>query len=142
MDEAHNVGRGKYLDKNGYHDRLELMNYHVKRVLEICKKYDFNAMMWSDMYVSLFDGNSNVSKDKLKEMPKDVTLVYWDYYHTSVKHYEDILNIHKQIGNEIAFAGGAWKWLGFTPDNRYSEVEIYANMKACMNILSLNVIFI
>ena len=133
MDEAHNVGRGKYLDKNGYHDRLELMNYHVKRVLEICKKYDFNAMIWSDMYASLLDENLNVNVEKLNDMPKDVTLTYWDYYHTDVKHFEMFLNIHNMIGNKFAFAGGAWKWIGFTPDNRYSNAEIKASMQACIN---------
>ena len=133
MDEAHNVGRGKYLDKNGYHDRLELMNYHVKRVLEICKKYDFNAMIWSDMYASLLDEHLNVNVEKLNDMPKDVELTYWDYYSTDVNHFEMFLNIHKMIGNKYSFAGGAWKWIGFTPDNRYSLKEIEASMRACMN---------
>ena len=131
MDEAHMVGRGNYLDKNGYHERGELMNYHVKRVLDICAKYDLHAMMWSDMYVSLASGNSLISKEKLKEIPKDVELIYWDYYHTNASHFENVLNTHKRLGNKIGFAGGAWKWLGFTPDNRYSNLEIYASMKAC-----------
>ena len=131
MDEAHMVGRGKYLDKNGYHGRGELMNYHVKRVLDICSKYGLKAMMWSDMYVSIATGAANVSKDKLASIPKEVELIYWDYYHTNVSHYENVLNIHKRLGNKIGFAGGAWKWLGFSPDNRYSNIEIDASMRAC-----------
>ena len=131
MDEAHMVGRGKYLDKFGYHERGELMNYHVKRVLDICAKYNLDAMMWSDMYVSLATGASNVSKDKLKEIPDGIELIYWDYYHTNVAHYENVLNIHKRLDKKIGFAGGAWKWLGFTPDNRYSNIEIDASMRAC-----------
>ena len=140
MDEAMFVGRGKYLDKNGYHERGELMNYHVKRVIEICEKYGLSPMMWSDMYFSLANGASNINSDKIKEIPKNVELIYWDYYHTTVNHFENILNIHKKLGNKIGFAGGAWKWLGFTPDNRYSEKEIYASMKACMNTNTFNYI--
>ena len=131
MDEAWMVGRGKYLDKHGYHEKGELMNYHVKRILDICDKYGLKPMMWSDMYISLLDGGAMVSEEKLKEIPKNVELIYWDYYHTEPNHFIKNLMIHKRIGNKTGFAGGAWKWLGFTPDNRYSLIEIHANMTAC-----------
>jgi hypothetical protein len=31
-----------------------------------------------------------------------------------------LFEAHKQFKNEVEFAGGAWRWLGFAPDNGYS----------------------
>ena len=50
MDEAHMLGRGRYYDKHGDSDRFELMCRHLEKVLEICQKYDFEPMIWSDMF--------------------------------------------------------------------------------------------
>ena len=30
MDEAHNLGLGKYLDKNGYQNRFKILEKHLK----------------------------------------------------------------------------------------------------------------
>ena len=37
MDEAHFLGLGKYLDNNGFKNRFEILNEHLKKVLEIAK---------------------------------------------------------------------------------------------------------
>ena len=50
MDEAYMLGRGKYLDQHGYKDRFSVMMSHLKKVIDICKQYNFNPMMWSDMF--------------------------------------------------------------------------------------------
>ena len=55
MDEAHNLGLGKYLDKNGYSSRFEIMSKHLKRVLEIAEKYGYSCTMWSDMFFRLLN---------------------------------------------------------------------------------------
>lgn len=49
MDEAHNLGLGRYLSENGYHRRFDIMNEHLKRVLKITNKYGLEPMIWSDM---------------------------------------------------------------------------------------------
>ena len=46
MDEAHMVGRGKYLDKHGDVDKTELMLRQLDRVQKICRKYGFRPMLW------------------------------------------------------------------------------------------------
>jgi len=48
-------------------------------------------------------------------VPKNVTLVYWDYYSTEQSKYKAQVEKHALFENELAFAGGAWKWSGFTP---------------------------
>ncbi|MDO5478106.1 MAG: family 20 glycosylhydrolase, partial [Clostridia bacterium] len=50
MDEAFEIGRGKYLDRFGIRDRKEIITEHLIKVNEICKKYGYKPMMWSDMY--------------------------------------------------------------------------------------------
>ena len=39
LDEAHMLGVGRYLDKNGYHKRTDIMLRHLAKVTELCKKY-------------------------------------------------------------------------------------------------------
>lgn len=126
MDEAHMVGLGKYLDKHGYTDRVELMIRHLKRVMDICARYGFEPMMWSDMFFSLVYGNyyvestSGIPREKLEHVPKDISLVYWDYYSHDKARYDRLFKLHQEFGNEIIFAGGAWTWKGFVPDNAFS----------------------
>jgi len=50
MDEAHFLGRGKYQDKHGYRNRVEILTEHLARVKEIADKHGFTMMMWSDMF--------------------------------------------------------------------------------------------
>ena len=53
MDEAHGVGLGQYFAKHGLVDRFELLNRHLTKVVDICSRYDFKPMMWSDMFFRL-----------------------------------------------------------------------------------------
>ena len=136
MDEAYMIGRGKYLDKNGYVERFDIMKTHLEKVTAICKKYGFKPMMWSDMFFSLAlngqyaqDSTAKLDKDVV---PEEVELIYWDYCSVDENHYDKYLKKHKIFDNEISFATGAWKWLGFTPDNRYSLKAMETSVKACV----------
>lgn len=125
MDEAHLVGAGQYLTNNGYRDRSQIILEHLGRVVEICKKYDFEPMIWSDMFFRIKFGKyyvdeGEISKEVIDLVPKDVTLVYWDYYTHDEKTFRHMMKCHKQFHNPIAFAGGAWKWLSMSPSNYYS----------------------
>ncbi|MDF2673038.1 MAG: glycosyl hydrolase, family 20, partial [Clostridiales bacterium] len=88
MDEAFDLGRGKYLTKNGYKHHYELMVEHLTRVCEITRKYSLKPMMWDDMFFraaapnsSYYNLDTEISDDLVKSIPEDVSLVYWDYYH-------------------------------------------------------------
>lgn len=127
MDEAHMMGLGKYLDKHGYQDRSSLMLKHFGKVMEIARKYGYRPMMWSDMFFRLasageyYDADSPIRSDVAEMIPDDVTLVYWDYYSETQQRYDGMLSKHKQLSDNVAFAGGAWKWMGFAPNNRFSR---------------------
>lgn len=138
MDEAHMVGLGKFLDRHGYQDRMEIMLRHFNRVMEIARKYGYKPMMWSDMLFRLVSGGEYytedcpVREDLLKLIPEDITLVYWDYYSTEQKTYDIMLRNHLKISSKLAFAGGAWKWSGFCPNSHFSEYVASVAHKSCL----------
>ncbi|SHO43042.1 beta-N-acetylhexosaminidase [Anaerocolumna xylanovorans] len=135
MDEAHMVGLGQYLDKHGFTDRFDIMDGHLKRVLEICKRHGLKAQMWSDMFFRLaYAGEYYIDDDapfKLPDIPEDVELVYWDYYSCKEEHYNGMLKKHLKLTDKIGFASGAWKWMGFAPYNSYSMEIGRTSIKAC-----------
>ncbi|MDI6619032.1 MAG: beta-N-acetylhexosaminidase [Clostridiales bacterium] len=110
MDEARNIGLGRYLDKNGYRPTLDLIKEHLRRVLEITDKYGLKPMIWSDM----FSRNVNYDDNLENIVPENVQLVYWDYYHHDKKDYIYNIRKHKKFGSDPVFAGGIWTWVGMS----------------------------
>ena len=140
MDEAHLVGLGRYLIQHGFQNRSLLMCQHLERVLNIADKYGFHCQMWSDMFFKLMSADGQYDRDV--EIPEEtrvyldrlkdrVTLVYWDYYQDSEEKYNRNFQNHHKISQDIAFAGGAWKWIGFTPHNHFSRLVAIEANKAC-----------
>lgn len=118
MDEAHLVGLGKYLDKHGYQNRFDILGRHLGRVVEIASKYNYSPMMWSDMFFRLCTSDGDYYGTDLKfpdgleeKIPKNISQVYWDYYHTSESEYDAMVSGHQKLGCETIFAGGVWTWL-------------------------------
>ena len=141
MDEAHLVGRGKWLDKNGYSKGINVMMDHLKKILEIADKYGFTCEMWSDMFFRLqFNGRARpgvdepmLSQEFIDLAPTNVRLVYWDYYQLEQAPYEKMIDRHHQFPNEIVFAGGAWNWRGYAPHNKFSDAATEKAFLACVN---------
>lgn len=126
MDEAFQIGLGQYLTDNGFQNRSLIMCRHLERVLDIADKYGFSCSMWSDMFFQLMSPEGEETKQDqdvkayLERLMARVTLINWDYYQTSQEAYDKGFQKHAKLGKEIAFAGGAWKWTGYTPDNDFS----------------------
>ena len=140
MDEAHLVGLGRYLIQHGFQNRSLLMCQHLERVLDIADKYGFHCQMWSDMFFKLMSADGQYDRDVeipeetrvyLDQLKERVTLVYWDYYQDSEEKYNRNFQNHHKISQDIAFAGGAWKWIGFTPHNHFSRLVALEANKAC-----------
>ena len=122
MDECWGLGLGRYKNKHGIpQDRIKLFNEHIRKVIDICKKYDFKPYIWGDMHFRLINPNGDYYSDKkltpeiIEMIPKDVNLVYWDYYHDNKKIYDDMVEKYLELDNPTSFAGGAWNWATFAP---------------------------
>ena len=137
MDEAHMLGLGKYLDMHGFSNRFDILKNHLQKVIEIASKYNFKPMMWSDMFFRLanhgeyYGTDVKITDDIKATAPKEVSLVYWDYYHQKKSIYNEMIKSHQQFDNNIWFAGGAWSWVGFAPGNGYSLKTMKPAMQAC-----------
>ena len=140
MDEAFLLGRGNYLDKNGYEDRNTIMHKHLKRIMQLCEKYDLQPMMWSDMFFATapdgsprhyYETKIGLPEDVYETAPEGMSLVFWDYYHKEVSNIDAILDLHNNFKNKIVFAGGAWRWKGFAPSNDVSLVYSRAALESC-----------
>lgn len=133
MDEAHNLGRGKYTDINGAKDKEEILLSHLNKVCSIVKKYNFKPMIWSDMFYRIatkgdyYAHDIEFDKNVIDLIPENLTLVYWDYYHTGKSHFDNMFSSHKKLSDDIGFAAGAWRWNGIVPHN---ELSITASKNA------------
>lgn len=116
MDEAEELGRGKYLDLNGYQDRFDIMVSHLDNVLAAVRARGLKPMMWSDMFLKLasgkgddyYDKETTIPEDMARRIPKDVDMVYWDYTHTEPEDYTKVIANHRPLGCNLVFAGAVW----------------------------------
>lgn len=137
-DETKGLGTGNYLKLNGYRDPFDVFSRHVARIVEICRKYDFHPMMWSDMYFTLtmagesdFDPNVEIPQRVVDGMP-DADMVFWDYYHTNNDFYRGNIEKHNAFHRKMLFAGGIWTWDGFVPNYSYTYDTMKPAMEECL----------
>ena len=120
-DESHMLGLGKFLDRFGYQNKFEIFSRHLDRVLEIANKDGFKCSIWDCMYFRFvtggaYDNSKPIPQEMLDRIPKNLSLIYYNYSPNT----RDLFEAHKQFENQVEFAGAAWRWLGFAPDNSYS----------------------
>ena len=123
MDEAANLGRGRYMDIHGSTNPATIMKTHLEWLAENCRQLGLSPIIWSDMYLKFNFGADNyygLSKDaeiiNSGDLPSDITLCYWDYYNEGVDFYDQYIKHHKKLGCPLVFAGGAWTWSGMAPN--------------------------
>ncbi|MEG0692189.1 MAG: family 20 glycosylhydrolase [Oscillospiraceae bacterium] len=118
MDEAWKLGRGNYLTQHGLVPTTQIMQEHLKRVKEILDRFELEPIMWSDMFFralgsgDYYQENLLITQEYADTVPKNIQLVYWDYYPPNQESYEKIIAQHRMFGEPI-FAGGIWTWCGF-----------------------------
>ena len=140
MDEAQMLGLGKYLKKNGYTNRFQIILAHLKRVTQIAEKYNFKPMIWSDMFFRLgsptnsyyTDEVVDFSKEIIDSVPQNLDLIYWDYYKTDKAKYDVMMASHKKFKNNIWFAGGAWCWGTLCPHNNFALKTLEPGIKSAI----------
>lgn len=140
LDEAWNLGLGNYLRKNGYHTQTEIMLEHVQRVYDIANKHNLKPMMWADMYFRAKHptggyGPEGVSftEEEKSRIPKNMELIYWDYYKTDYKDNELMIGKHKELTDNIVFAGCSRNVRTFGSHHNLTVATTNAALKACKN---------
>ena len=128
MDEAHNLGRGRYLDENGLKKRGDIMQDHLAFMKTLCTTYGFKPIVWDDMF---FGRYSNNKEDVEPVIPNQVGLMYWDYYSGLAKHYQNHLQVCRTLTKKPMFAGGAWRWTGYIPHHKKTLETTLAAIEAC-----------
>ncbi len=137
MDEAHMLGRGKYISQNGYRPSSEVMLEHLGRVVKLCGENGFYPMIWSDMFFRMAFGGQyrvregEIAQEIMDKVPENLTLIYWDYYSLDPGIFSHMIDCHKKFHNPVVFAGGAWKWYGFAPHNRFSVESTRMQLNIC-----------
>ncbi|ORZ02623.1 glycoside hydrolase superfamily [Syncephalastrum racemosum] len=126
MDEAHGVGEGRYRQIFGYKEPTRIFVEHLRKVNEICSRLGLQPMIWSDMLFCLaaknntllgyYDESNNPADapEFADQMPPNMELIFWDYYHTNPDIYTQKLQQHRQLGcHQPWIATAAWTWSRF-----------------------------
>ena len=129
MDEAFCLGSGKYMGKNGYKPRPEIMKTHLEVLMTKCKERGLEPMIWSDMFFRMLHPKGlyynmeleHVPQEMIDIVPEGLQLLYWDYYSVNKARYDHMFDLHFDFKkNKIGFAGGAANWYGVVPLNAFS----------------------
>lgn len=138
MDEAKGIGSGRYREIHGEDSPFEILNRHLDRVRAICEKRGLKPMIWSDMYFRIgskthdyYDRDAVIPPQVIERIPKDVQLVYWDYYHLDRDFYAEWIDRHRALGSEPIVAGGVWTWNRFWTTLPFSFHTTDACVTAC-----------
>lgn len=137
LDESNTMGGGRYREHGEYKPQYVLFCEHLDRIREIGKKYDFELMMWSDMFFFMttkrhYSAQAEFDPEMIKLIPRDVQLVYWKYCVFSLEENEKILQLHYQLSNNVSYAGGIQTWLGAVPLYDITIKSTKAALGACM----------
>ncbi|MBR6727188.1 MAG: family 20 glycosylhydrolase, partial [Clostridia bacterium] len=137
MDEAWDMGRGKFLDKHGYVPPFQIFNEYMERLIAITNKYGLQPMMWSDMYFRVcndhngyYDKETEIPKEVADKIPAEVELVFW-HYGEKLNCDEYMLEKHQALGRKVIYAGGTWSWIGHFPEHNIAMYGMRYSLNAC-----------
>ncbi len=127
LDEAHDLGTGAFMDKNGYEPRNSIFTRHATRLFDICKKYGFSPLMDGDMFYrnaskshNYYDKDVVITPDMAAGIPEEMKICYWDYYHTEEADYDYFMEGHRHLGHPLFLISAIWTWEGFVEDTVFT----------------------
>jgi hypothetical protein len=139
MDETHDLGRGRFMDLNGYKRGFDIFNEHLAKVVDKCKARGLLPMIWSDMYFRMgsktqnyYDKECVIPEDVKEKIPKESQLVYWDYYHDDEEFYRDWIKRHRDLGFNPLMGSGVWTWKRLWHHHEQTKKTIDPCIDACL----------
>lgn len=149
MDETHDLGRGRFMDLNGYEQPINIYNRHLGKVCEMCDRMGLEPIIWADMYFrfankhqSYYETDLEIAQEVKRMIPPQVQLSYWDYYHRDVETYETMLTKTRDLNGSRPFmASGVWTWTTMWTDYEQTAATVKPCIDACRNIGADELIF-
>ena len=139
MDEAHDLGRGRWLNNHAPESQFTQFTRHLNRVNELCRKHGFEMpTIWNDMFFRIADpnhdyyGKTPIPPEIQKLIPENVQLCYWDYYHRDKQFYLDNIDLNVNLVKApLMVASGLWAWSKFWYDENQSQQSVRPCLEAC-----------
>ena len=130
------IGDGRYLSKHGLTERSDILKAHLERVMEIAKKYGYTCEMWSELFYRLkinseYNDNGFIPEEAKDIVPKGISLVHCKFDKQSEEVIRKQIAETKELGDDLVYAGGARKWHGLAPDNKYSIDTMERQIAIC-----------
>ncbi len=109
LDETWGLSRGRAFVPNTPIDpRNDYLN-HVSWLAELCRKKGLNPMMWGDIVIGM-SGTEAFSEEQAARLPRDMKMVFWNYYSSDPEYYRTTIRKYRQMGFEPMVAPGLWSW--------------------------------
>ena len=122
MDEAHDLGLGRYKELHGWRSGREILAEHLDRVSAIAARYGLRGIIASDM---LFGGGA---QDAPIRVPENIDLMYWDYDRTDPDEIAARMEAHRAWGGIPMYLGTVRTWESFST----AYANSFANLRACV----------
>jgi len=124
MDEAGGFAGGKCKWLPGEKTRFDVFVRHLNRVNDLCLKHGFTEnIIAGDAFYRVaskngeyYEPDTMATPELRARVPKNVRLVYWDYYHNDQAHCEGMIDGHASFGSEPIIYGGIQNWYHFLVD--------------------------
>ncbi|MFC6180946.1 beta-N-acetylhexosaminidase [Lactiplantibacillus daowaiensis] len=136
MDEAYQLGRGRYMDQHGFTKQQTLILAQLQLVVQLTKQLGLDPYMWSDLWFTfaskkheMYDPDVHFTPAFKASLPP-VGQVYWDYYHEDVATYQQRLQQHFELSDQVVFAGGLWTWSALAPNQSKMLATVKAGLTA------------
>ena len=138
LDEAWRLGQGEFRKRFGEKKVFDIMLKHVERLSDMCRKIGVDAEMWSDMWFraasktgDYYDLGAKCPPKLAAQIPDNIRLCYWDYYHKDPAFYEKMIPTPRSRHGEPIMASGVWTWGTFWYNHRYTRAAAGACVDAC-----------
>ncbi len=139
MDETHDLGTGRFKAIHGAEQRRDIYMRHAKKVFQLCEKYGFTPIIYSDMFWRdaskqgvYHDPEVIINEQMVADFPENIVLNYWDYYQTDKKLYDYYIDQHLNFNREIHVTGSIWTWEGFTEDTVFTWQTSVPMVRSCI----------
>jgi hypothetical protein len=109
LDETGGLGLGRAFTPNTPIDPREDYLTHVNWLADLCRKKGLEPMMWGDMLIGA-SGTEAFADEHARKLPRDMKMVFWDYYKIDHEYYRRTIRQFRQMGFEPLVAPGLWSW--------------------------------